>query len=110
MNVKTVLVAVFAVWPCISTANQAHQILQGMSGPKRNEAMTSFMARSGEPCNVTRSFYQGVDARGNAFWNVACSNKKSFSVMIYNDSSGSTRILECKVMKAVGGTPCFQQF
>jgi hypothetical protein len=47
MNVKTVLVAVFAVWPCISTANQAHQILQGMSGPKRNEAMTSFMARSG---------------------------------------------------------------
>ena len=72
--------------------------------------MTSFMARSGESCNVTRSFFQGIDGRGNAFWNVACSNKKTIGVMMYDDRSGSTKIIECKILKAVGATPCFQKF
>jgi hypothetical protein len=63
-----------------------------------------------EGCRVTRSFFQGLDKAGAAFWNVTCSNGKAFSIMIENNSRGSTQVLECEMLKAVSGVECFRRF
>jgi hypothetical protein len=92
-------------------ANQAHDTLAGMSEDQRAGAMRTFMERSGEACpSVTRTFFQGFDKERSAFWNVQCSNRKAFVVMIYNDARGSNKILECGVLKAVTGMQCFKKF
>lgn len=94
-----------------ASANEAHEILSRMSEAKRNATFATFMQRSGEPCGtVARTFFMGFDSRRDAHWSVACSNKKAFAVMIKNDSAGSTRILDCKVLKAVAKMDCFKKF
>ena len=95
----------------IGYPNEAHQIVSRMSDSQRNSTFEKFMARSGEDCpTVQRNFFQGTDKRGNATWNVACSNKKSFAITIYNDSQGSTKILNCAALKAVANVDCFKKF
>ena len=47
---------------------------------------------------------------GDVFWNVACRNGKAYSIMINNDTDGSTKILSCAVIKAVNGAECFKKF
>jgi mitochondrial fission protein ELM1 len=93
-----------------SLANQAHDIISTMQEAKRNETLSRFMSKSGESCKVTQSFFQGVDSKKSAFWNVACTSKKAYVIMMNNDSSGSTKILDCKAMKAVAKTDCFKKF
>lgn len=97
--------------PALAFANEANNILSKMSETDRNSALAGLIKRSDEPCGrITKSFFQGLDKSGNAFWNVRCSNKKAFVVMIYNDATGSTKILECSVLKAVAGVECFKKF
>jgi len=91
-------------------ANPAHKHVSGLSDAERKAFFERFLKQSGENCNVTRAFYQGSTKRGDAFWNVACKGKDGFSVMINNDARGSTKIMECRLMKTVGGTPCFKKF
>jgi hypothetical protein len=96
--------------PTLVYANPAHEQISKMGNAERNAFFAKFLRQSGENCNVVRNFYQGSTNRGDAFWNVGCKGKDGFSIMIYNDAKGSTKILECRVMKAVGGTPCFKKF
>lgn len=92
-------------------ANKANDILSSMPASKREATLQQFLAASGEPCSsVTRTYYQGMDGGGNAFWNASCSNKKSYAIMIYNNATGSTKILDCKAFKAVAGVDCFKPF
>ena len=63
-----------------------------------------FARRLGKPARD-----QGMDKTGAAIWNVACSNKSSYVIMVYNDAQGSTKILDCAVLKAVGGGECFKK-
>jgi hypothetical protein len=107
--VLAVPVAVLAITVAVS-ANPAHNLLVKLSEPERREKFTEFMHGSGEPCVVVRTFFQGMDSKGNAHWNVACSNKKSFGIMIYNDAVGSTKILECGVLKLFTQVECFKKF
>lgn len=85
-----------------------HDKLAALSEKERNEKLS--YAVQDEGCRVTRSFFQGLDKSGNAFWNVACANRETRVIMIRNDAQGSTRVLECGVMKAMGGTECFKKF
>ena len=106
-----VLVVGLSIAPSLAWPNEAHDIISAMSETDRRVALASFMRTSGESCaRATRTFFQGFDKSGNAFWNVGCSNGRSFSVMIYNDSVGSTRILDCKVLKALTKVECFKKF
>lgn len=92
-------------------ANPAHKMLSAMSGQERARAMTGFLRKSGESCDsATRTFYQGSEKNGNAHWAVACKNGRSYLVQVMNDSTGSTRILDCKVLKAVAGSECFKKY
>jgi hypothetical protein len=95
--------------PALS-GNEAHEILSRMSPEKRNDAMTQHLTRSNEPCNVSRTFFQGFDRQSTAHWNVGCSNGQAYVVSIRNDAPGSTRILDCKVLKAAANVDCFKKF
>lgn len=115
MNAKsTILVAVTLVVfliPTLALANKAHGMIEKMPDKDRNTTFTAFLENSGEDCgSVTRNFFQGFDKSRNAFWNVACSNKMSYAIMINNDSVGSTKIMSCALLKAVNAGECFKKF
>jgi hypothetical protein len=92
-------------------ANHAQGALANMTDAQRADIFLKFMERSGEPCaTVSRTFYQGSDQQGNAFWDVKCAGGGSFVIMVNNDATGSTRILSCAVLKRVNGGTCFKKF
>ncbi len=92
-------------------ANPAHDQLSSMSEQQRRSVLAPFLVKSGEQCSsVTKTFYQGSDKKGNAFWNAACAKGDAFVIQVNNDAKGSTRILSCKVLKAVNGGTCFTKF
>ena len=92
-------------------ANPAHERLSSMSEQERRSALAAFLVKSGEKCPVvTKTFYQGSDKKGSAMWNAACTGGGSFVIQVNNDSKGSTRILNCNVLKAVNGGACFTKF
>lgn len=103
--------AVIVVSP-VSTgwANPAHDRLAAMSELKRSELLAVFVESSGHACHtVSRTFYQGEDSKGNAFWNVECSDREAYVVQIKNDVPGSTTVLSCRQLRAVGGSACFKK-
>lgn len=62
-------------------ANAAHLALLKMGEKERNASLTEFMRQSGEPCVVTRSFFQGIEeASGAAFWNLACQDSSALGI------------------------------
>jgi len=92
-------------------ANPAHEQLLSMSEQDRRTFFAGFLVKSGEQCaSVNKTFYQGSDKRGNAFWNARCIGGAAFLIQVNNDATGSTRILSCKVLKAVNGGTCFTKF
>ena len=100
------------VGPGVSSAqaNPAQDRLIKMSELERSEALAVFVESGGHPCRtVARTFFQGEDAKGNVFWNVACAGGDSFVVVIKNDVSGSTRVMNCRRLRAVTGADCFKK-
>jgi hypothetical protein len=63
-----------------------------------------------EGCAGTRAYFMGMDRENDAFWSIGCASGESYSVEILPDSTGSTRVLECSVLKAVAGMRCFTKF
>lgn len=65
----------------------------------------------GEGCKGNKAFYMGIGKEGIAkdqgFWSVRCSDGRSFAVMVYPD--GSSQVLDCKTLAAVGGGTCFKK-
>jgi hypothetical protein len=65
----------------------------------------SFLAVSGEhrcPA-VTRTFYQGSQkTTANAFWNIECSSGPSYVSEIFSDEKGSSKIMTCGELRALG--------
>lgn len=107
----TILGSIALFLSLAANANPAHEQLLSMSEAQRKSALAGLLVRSGERCSsVSRTFYQGSDKRGNAFWNAACTRGDSFVIQINNDASGTTRILSCSVLKDVGGGTCFTKF
>ena len=81
-----------------------------MSELKRSQLLAVFVESSGHVCRtVSRTFYQGDDSKGNAFWNVECSDREAYVVQIKNDVPGSTTVLSCRRLQAVGGSACFKK-
>ncbi len=97
-----------------NTGNPAHDKLAAMSEASRRSAFTTIFKGSGERCgSVTRTFYQGNDKRGGQVWNVHCNMggiDRSYSITVQSDTAGSTRLLECGVLKAVAKVECFTKF
>jgi hypothetical protein len=94
-----------------STTNPAHDQLSSMLEQQRRSVFAAFLVESGESCqSVTKTFYQGSDDDGNAFWNVACSKGNSYVIQVNSDATGTTQILDCAVLKALNAGTCFTKF
>lgn len=107
MTLALVFVAVVA---SVAFANEGHNRLMQMSPYKRSQTLANLLAASGKDCGqATRSFFQGFDKDKAAYWNVECSKGTAYNIQIIDDNRGSTRILECSVMKAMG-IECFKKF
>ena len=93
-------------------ANTAHEILFDKSNGERNETLTVLLIQSKEDCDiVVRNFFQGFEPEGGAFWNVTCENGKSYMILIENDARGSTRVMDCTLIKSLtkGRNECFKK-
>jgi len=96
----------------VVSANKAHHILSDKTNQERNEALTVLLIQSKEDCDaVMRNFFQGFEPDGGAFWNVACGNGRSYIILIENDARGSTRIMDCALIKSLtkGRNECFKK-
>lgn len=94
-----------------ASANPAHQQLIRLTDAERNTMFTRYVQASHEKCDrVTRNFYQGSDNRDRVYWNVRCRDGHAYVIQLLNDTQGSTRILSCDVLQAVGGGQCFKKF
>ncbi len=118
MKLAKSLCFMFSLIPGISlmanvvNANKAHQILFDKSNQERNEALTVLLIQSKEDCDVVvRNFFQGLEPAGGSFWNVTCGNEKAFIILIENDARGSTRIMDCALIKSLtkGRSKCFKK-
>jgi hypothetical protein len=65
--------------------------------------------RSGEACpEAVRTFYQGsAKPSWNAIWSVECKGGPSYSILIMSDEKGSSKVMTCGELRAVGGDECF---
>lgn len=102
----------FSLMADVVNANTAHQILSDKSNQERNEALTVLLIQSKEDCDVVEvNFFQGLEPEGGALWNVTCGNGKSFVILIENDARGSTRIMDCALIKSLtkGKSTCFKK-
>lgn len=92
-------------------ANPANDQLSSMTEQQRQLVLATLLVKSGGQCSsVTKTVYQSSDKKGNAFWNAACTGGTSFVLQVINDTTGSSRILSCKALKAVNGGSCFTKF
>ena len=108
---KKVIVAALLMLSYSAYANPAHEKLLSISDSKRKLVFAALLSNAGENCqSVTKTFFQGSDSAGNAYWNAACKNADSYIIQANNDSNGSTNILSCKVSKAIGAGTCFTKF
>jgi hypothetical protein len=105
-----ILAGVWMAGSVEARANPAQDRLVGMPELERSEALAVFVESGGHPCRtVARTFFQGEDAKGNVFWNVACAGGESYVVVIKNDVPGSTRVMNCRRLRAVAGADCFKK-
>lgn len=64
---------------------------------------------AGSGCRGRYAFYMGSSPTDHsAYWSVRCSNGRSYEIQIAADSVGSTRILDCAVVKALNMN-CFEK-
>ena len=108
-NVPVVLVGLAMV--SAAFANPAHDKLMSMSEESRNAAFARLLSSSGERCPaVSRSMYQGSSKDGAVFWSLQCKPGESFQLMLENNARGSSKLLNCKVVKALNAGECFRKF
>jgi hypothetical protein len=89
--------------------NEANRRLLALSEKDRRSMFYITLNTSGERCpEVTRTFYQGsAKPSWNALWNVECRDGPSYSIMIMSDEKGSTKVMTCGELRAMGGGECF---
>jgi hypothetical protein len=92
-----------------ATGNPAHDRVAALSDADRERFFTKLFEGGDDPCGrVIRTFYQGTAKSTNtAMWSVECSNGRSYSISMMNNATGSTRLLDCRVIKAVAKIDCF---
>lgn len=109
-----------------NTGNPANDRLLAL--PQSDQA-AALGAIAGEGCVGYRAFYMGIFSSKSphqtkeeqrlaailsmdheAFWSVGCTNGASYEVGISADAAGSTKVLDCSVLRAIAKTDCFVRF
>jgi hypothetical protein len=94
--------------PQSSTGNVAHDGLVRLDPSARARMLGSIVVSSGDTCTGEDSFFMGFNRRNiQALWSVRCTNGKSYEVGIEPNATGSTRVIDCGVLKTVARVSCF---
>ena len=82
----------------------------GPTNGSETEMLRKTILSVGDSCDrVTRTFLQGTEpVSKKQFWNVACANGQDYIVTA--GGSESARVMNCAMMKSIGGAPCFKRF
>lgn len=100
-----------ALLPFSVMANPAHEKIASMSESDRGAILAKLLSNGGERCpSSVRTFYQGADKQGNAYWNIQCAGGASYMIQVKNNATGSTSVLECVLMKKANIGTCFKKF
>jgi hypothetical protein len=110
-SARNLLIAVAlatVIGPGPASAGRAYVLLSSRSEASQLAAFAGVIASSGGVCRApSRLSYLG-DAAGAGFWTVRCEGG-DYLVMVDNEGSMSTRVLECAVAQAAGAT-CWKPF
>jgi len=91
-------------------ARNNSRILESVTASERAMTLATIINRTGRECDeVIQTFLQGYDKEEAAYWNVSCSNGKSYNVQVQSDPNTNSRVLECEIMKTMG-VECFKKF
>jgi hypothetical protein len=91
-----------------STGNKSHDLLVGLPDAGRAEALADLIVASKQACGTaTRTFFQGMNASKVATWNAGCTNGRNYAVHIEPNATGTTRVVDCELAKAVSNVECF---
>jgi hypothetical protein len=92
--------------------NEANRRIMALSESDRRSLFFVALNTSGERCpEITRTFYQGsAKPSWNALWNVECRGGPSYVIQIMSDEKGSTKVLTCGELRAIGGGECFKRY
>ena len=110
-KMKFIGVVLVAALPLVAFANPAHDKINSLSEADRGAIFTRLLSGGGERCpSASRTVYQGSDNKGNAYWNVQCTGALAYMIQISNNATGSTKVLECGLMKKANFGTCFKKF
>jgi hypothetical protein len=89
--------------------------IAALSDLNQRRALAGFFQGTGKTCRVVRrAFYQGKDAKGVGYFNVACEidaarTMADYVLVMANTPSGGVRIMECLRARMITQTPCWQK-
>jgi hypothetical protein len=88
------------------SGNRAHDLLWAESYDQQKFILGNLIEEKG--CIVDEAFYRGMSKDLVAFWSVRCANNESYEIGIYPDEKGSTKLLPCSILSAIG-EDCFRK-
>ena len=92
-------------------ANPVHNQIADASEAGRLRFFANVLNTSGDSCpSASRTFFQGKDKTGAVYWNIQCSNGKAYQMQIANNATGSSRSLDCELIKKMNAGICFKPF
>lgn len=105
---KKVVAAAAAVWGLSVSAGVPEQI-QALGEDDRRSIFKKLLSSEDRGCSTIKAtFFQGSDSSGAAFWSVQCAGN-AYQVMIKNNATGSSKVMDCETMKVLG-LSCFKKF
>ena len=106
---KYIMTIILLIITSCTYANIANKILLSRTSDQKTQILSNIINAAGEPCLANASFFQGLDLHDAAYWNISCSNGRSYTIQIANDDNATTTIFQCSVMKSLGAE-CFRKF
>lgn len=90
--------------------NRSSDALRQSSAAERKAALEAALRETGKACDrVDRTFFQGQDSEGTAYWNVVCDEGEALSLQFSADEHNRVRVVECNLLEHTG-RPCFTAF
>ena len=89
--------------------NTAHALLFNKRPSEQAHFLGTAVEYVGDKCTGEKAFFMGFSSDNSAFWSVGCSNGDEYVVQIFADAGGSSRVLDCGVLKLVSGVECFKK-
>jgi len=91
----------------IALANEHNETLMDRTIQERSEIFAVILAMHGvNTCYPNECFFQGLDDKGNAWWNVKCNGcEDAYCVKLKNDKDGTIIIYNCDSL----GGKCFKK-